>query len=108
MSTDYRFLAPVDKTTFLKAVKSCGLSVHVPLHRTQEDKSKICITCGEFYLWFYVDKTDLTEEIIHSSRCGSNYGAEQSILDVLSSELQIGYLSEHDEGYFVDEEEEEL
>lgn len=98
MSTNYRFDESIPKDVFLAAVKSTGLSVHTP--EEEVDKDKICVTDGESYLWFYVSGN----EVMDCCRYGANYDVEESILEPLAEELEVSYLSEHDDGYFEDEE----
>jgi len=100
MSTGYRFDESVSVESFLAAVKKTGLEVHTPSDKDEVSEDKICITCGEYYLWFYINSDGLISD---NCRYGGNYDAQETILDVLSEELDIGYLSEHDEGYFDDE-----
>jgi hypothetical protein len=97
MSTSYRLNVSVSVEEFLAAVEKTGLKVHTPSNKEDISEDKICITCGENYLWFYVNSD---KSISDSCRYGGNYAAQETIQDVLSEELGVGYLSEHDEGYF--------
>jgi hypothetical protein len=98
MSTSYRFLGDISKNKLLEAVEKVGLKVHTA---PGVDFNNTCITNGATYIWFY--NTD-DEVILSADRYGGNYDAQETILDVLSKELEIGYLSEYDEGFYEEEE----
>jgi hypothetical protein len=100
MSTSYRLNKSVSVKKFLSAIKKAGLEVHTPSNKEDVSESSICVTCGEFYLWFYINDDNTVSECC---RYGSNYDAQETVLDVLSDQLGIDYLSEHDDGYFDDE-----
>lgn len=96
MSTNFRF---TNETTFLqvkKAIKSLGLSISPTKEAT---KNSFCLTDGEAYLWCYNTKPN-----IEMVRYGGN--DVQHILETLQEKFGE-IISEHDEGYF-DEEDEDV
>jgi hypothetical protein len=101
MSTDYRFLTPIKKRSFKAALKKCGLKENKNDNSTE---NSICVTDGTNYIWFYAhDK----KHIDSCSRYGGNWNGETTIIQVLANHLKVGYLSEYDDGYFQDEDEDE-
>jgi hypothetical protein len=94
MSTNYRFTDKITVRKFKNAIKKAGLSIS-----KVEDKTDICVTDGECYLWFYSYKG----EIAGCCRYGANYNAADAILQPLADELKTDFISEHDEGYWEDE-----
>lgn len=99
MSTSYRLNKNVSVDRLLRAVSKAELKVHTP-NKQEVKPNEICITCGDNYIWFYVNEDKTVSEVC---RYGNNYDAEQTVLEPICEQLKIGYLSEYDEGYFDDE-----
>jgi len=94
MSTNYRLMVEVEVKEFKKSVANCpGLSIH------KEEPENICVTDGTSYLHFSVNGG----MVYGCDRYGNNYNAQEDILDPITDDLDVAYLSEHDEGYFEDE-----
>ena len=101
MSTCYRFTDSFTKTQVLKAAKKHGITES----KTKDSSTtQFCLTDGESYLWAYCDEQGNNVDFC---RYGANYGAEDAILAPISEELQTDYLSEHDDEYWEDVEDDE-
>ena len=97
MSTNYRFTNEVKTLDVLKAANKLNLL------KGREYENAFCLTDGKSYLWFYSNN----EDIVDICRYGANFDAEEDILLPLAKELQTAFLSEHDEGFFETEEEDD-
>jgi hypothetical protein len=99
MSTNYRFTEEFSKEQVLEAMKPLGLEVS---KSKDADNTQFCITDGDCYIWAYHGEDGNNVEFC---RYGSNYDAEENIVAPLADALQTDYLSEHDDGFFEDEDE---
>jgi hypothetical protein len=102
MSTCYRFTEDFTKEQVLEAMSKVGLTI---APSKDADSSQFLITDGKSYLWAYND--DSTGNV-DFCRYGANYDAEDTILAPLAEELDTEYLSEHDDGFFEEDEDEEI
>lgn len=98
MSTCYRLEGSFTKSQVLSAGNKHGI-----VERIHGDTSntKFLLTDGECYLWAYCNE-DGTD--VDFCRYGANYAAAENILAPIAEELRTGYLSEHDDGFFEDDE----
>jgi hypothetical protein len=96
MSTCYRFNDVIKAKKLVKAANKLGFTVE------EDGDDSFSVNDGDLYLWFYTDG----EDIVDICRYGVNFGADKDILAPLAEELQTTFLSEYDEGYFEEEEEE--
>jgi len=92
MSTSYRLDIPFQEVK--NRVESLGLFIDYSAPSSDEDS--FCITDGDSYLWCYNNST--TSEL-------TRYGANNvsNILELLSDAFNTEIISEHDEGFFEDE-----
>ena len=101
MSTAYRFLDVIKTSALRKAMKKCGVEEKIT-ENTCSDSLGICLQKNGEYMWCYL--SDDGKTVLDFCRYGDNYGAEQW-LGELAEELNTCHISEHDDGYFDDEEE---
>lgn len=94
MSTCYRFTGDFDKAAVLEAVKK--LDLLTPDHRDNSSTSFL-ITDGTSSVWAYHNEDG---QYVSFERYGLNYDAAECILWPLARELGTSLLSEHDEGYY--------
>jgi len=100
MSTNYRFDKELNKNELLKSLKKIGVVEH---KTEQSSDNSFCISDGENYMWCYNNEDGV---IYGYCRYGGNYDAEEFLAHV-ANDLQIEYLSEHDDGFWEDEDEDE-
>jgi len=100
MSTNYK---PSEDVSFDKLRKDIeninGVSIK-DNDETSEDQ--FCITDDENYLWCY----RIGRDDVEFARYGSSYVDE--ILDILSNHLAVDIISEHDEGFWEEEDFEQI
>lgn len=97
MSTSYRPLDDISIDAFKDAVEELGLKIY---HKDGvEEPGHFAITDGEQYMWCYHDG----KQVHDFGRYGANYGASD-FLDQIGEALGVEIISEHDDGYFEEEE----
>lgn len=97
MSTDYR-LNNENKVSFAKfkqAVIECNLKI-----AKGEGDTEVAVTDGTQYMWFYFDRE---YNLTGATRYGANYDAPETILEPISTKLDVEFIGEHEDGYFLDE-----
>ena len=101
MSTCYRFTEAFSKEQVVNAVKKLGLMLP---DLGDCDETQFFIATGDCGVWAYHNKDGSN---VSFCRYGANYNAEDYILEPLAIELQTELISEHDEEYFEEDEEEQ-
>ena len=103
MGTSYRFLSDVNVENLKAVVQELGLKIHrKPDDKHKKNEDHFAVTNGTCYLWFAV----YHDMVCGIDRYGNNYDAGDVILAPIANLLDVEFLSEHDEGYFDDSEEE--
>ena len=97
MSTCYRTTKVVKFSELKKRAKKMGLEIHL---EKKGDKDSFALTDGDTYLWCYKEP----DGGVDFCRYGNNYNATD-FLDLIAEEFNTDILSEHDDEYFVDEDE---
>lgn len=93
MSTDYRFEPNVP---FKKVLKKLPKGIVIEDNPKNTDTEK-CLTDGSDYIWLYDCGGNAS-----FTRWGGNDPHE--MLEAIADKFKVAILSEHDEGYFTDEE----
>lgn len=95
MSTNYRFVKDISLKEVTNRIESIGLFISPKTSGAV--LNSICITDGTNYLWCYGYDTDV--EFI---RYGANDVSD--MLELLADTFNTKIISEHDDGFFEDEE----
>jgi len=95
MSTCYRCIPPLPFADFLAGLSASGLSISDHPDATDKD---VCVTDGSDFIWASTGDGSDTG----FTRYGGNFG--EGIIDEICEHFDVDILSEHDDGYFEDEE----